>query len=325
MESNLVNSTEEHLGTNAIAGSDSADKKESSTACDTSGDLESYLDSNTTGVSGLTISQEEIDEILKKQDSRKVSAFEAGKLDRDAKKNWDIFYKRNETRFFKDRHWTLREFEEILSRSSDNKEETENDKCDSPIVLLEIGCGVGNFAFPILEVLGNLKVWACDFSPRAIDLVKSNPAYDEERIRAFVCDITEGSCFSSNEFLVERKPDFISLIFVLSAISPEKFEGVVKNLIDASKSGTVICFRDYGRYDMAQLRFKGGKKIKDNFYARRDGTRAYYFTPEEVSDLFTASGHFKLINCDYVHRRTVNLKEQVDVGRIFVQGKFIRV
>jgi len=30
---------------------------------------------------------------------------------------WDLFYKRNSTHFFKDRHWTLREFEEIKEAS----------------------------------------------------------------------------------------------------------------------------------------------------------------------------------------------------------------
>lgn len=42
-----------------------------------------------------------------------VSDFKQMKLEKDAQKNWDLFYKRNTTNFFKDRHWTTREFEEL--------------------------------------------------------------------------------------------------------------------------------------------------------------------------------------------------------------------
>lgn len=41
--------------------------------------------------------------ILEKQNSRKVSEFHANKLELQAGRNWDLFYKRNETKFFKDR------------------------------------------------------------------------------------------------------------------------------------------------------------------------------------------------------------------------------
>lgn len=42
-----------------------------------------------------------------------VSEFKQMKLEKEAQKNWDLFYKRNTTNFFKDRHWTTREFEEL--------------------------------------------------------------------------------------------------------------------------------------------------------------------------------------------------------------------
>ena len=46
------------------------------------------------------------------------------------------------------------------------------------------------------------------------------------------------------------------------------------------KKGGLLYFRDYGMYDWAQLRFAklGKSKLKDNFYIRRELTRAYYFT-----------------------------------------------
>lgn len=46
---------------------------------------------------------DEIKVILEKQNSRMVSEFQANKLETHAARNWDHFYKRNETNFFKDR------------------------------------------------------------------------------------------------------------------------------------------------------------------------------------------------------------------------------
>ncbi len=59
------------------------------------------------------------EEDLKKLQSDKllVSDFKCLKLEKEAKKNWDLFYKRNSTNFFKDRHWTTREFTELCQSS----------------------------------------------------------------------------------------------------------------------------------------------------------------------------------------------------------------
>lgn len=196
--------------------------------------------------------------ILERQNSRLVSEFQASKLERDAKKNWDLFYKRNETRFFKDRHWTTREFD-ALNQNNTGK-----------LTLLETGCGVGNFFYPLLEEGKDMFVYACDFSPRAIELVKSDPRYDENKIKAFQADLTQDKLLDNVE---AESVDLVTMIFVLSAIHPDKFTSVLSNIHSTLRPGGSVLFRDYGLYDMAQLRFKPGNKIADNFYMRQDGTR----------------------------------------------------
>jgi methyltransferase-like protein 6 len=185
--------------------------------------------------------------------------------------------------------------------------------------MLEVGCGVGNLIFPLVQdQKNNYFIYACDFSPRAVEMVKSNKLYDECTMKAFQCDITSDTIF---EHIEKDSLDIITLVFVLSAIHPENFTSVVKNFYRILKPNGVVLFRDYGLYDMAQLRFKPGTKIAENFYVRQDGTRSYYFSVNEIHQIFEKAGFDEVTNC-YIHRRTVNVKENIDVPRIFVQGKF---
>lgn len=207
------------------------------------------------------LSKCELDQ-LEIQNTRIVPEQKANKLESEAKKYWDLFYKRNETRFFKDRRWTTREFEELISESKTRGER---------MVMLEVGCGVGNFVFPLIEEnINDYLIYACDFSPRAIDFIKQNPLYNEEKLIAFQCDITKEDIFN---YIKKESLDFITMIFVLSAIHPEKHFQVFQTMFSLLKPGGKILFRDYGLYDMAQLRFKPGHKISENFYMRQDGTR----------------------------------------------------
>ncbi|XP_052893198.1 tRNA N(3)-methylcytidine methyltransferase METTL6 [Anopheles moucheti] len=269
---------------------------------------------------------------LEEQNKRMVTPFQALKLEQESRKHWDLFYKRNEDRFFKDRHWTTREFSELLAdaaeepdgnrsstprENSTEEENVENSKNDR--TLLEIGCGVGNLVFPLIEDgHRDYFIYACDLSPRAVELVRKHNLYDERYIKAFACDITTEEVFG---MVAEGSLDIVTLIFVLSAIHPDKFLATVTNIYRLLKPGGVVLFRDYGLYDMAQLRFKPGHKIAENFYTRQDGTRSYFFAEKEVSELFQKVGFTVLVN-SYIHRRTINPKENIDLPRIFVQGKF---
>lgn len=246
-----------------------------------------------------------------KRDQTLVSDFKQHKLEQEAQKNWDLFYKRNSTNFFKDRHWTTREFEEL--RSCREFE-------DQKLTILEAGCGVGNCLFPLLEEDPNIFAYACDFSPRAVEYVKQNPLYDTERCKVFQCDLTKDDLL---DHVPPGSVDVVMLIFVLSAVHPEKMHLVLENIYKVLKPGKSVLFRDYGLYDHAMLRFKAGSKLGENFYVRQDGTRSYFFTDEFLAQLFMDTGYEEVVN-EYVFRETVNKKEGLCVPRVFLQSKFLK-
>ena len=94
---------------------------------------------------------------------------------------------------------------------------------------MEIGCGVGNFIFPILKLNKSIFVYACDFSTDAIQLLKENQEYDPLRCNGFVCDLTKTN--SIRDALPDGlKVDYVTLIFVMSAIHPKNFKIVVENI-----------------------------------------------------------------------------------------------
>ncbi|XP_037701135.1 tRNA N(3)-methylcytidine methyltransferase METTL6 isoform X2 [Choloepus didactylus] len=195
---------------------------------------------------------------------------------------------------------------------------TANEFKDQKLTMLEAGCGVGNCLFPLLEEDLNIFAYACDFSPRAVEYVKQNPLYNTERCMVFQCDLTKDDLL---EHVPVESIDVVMLIFVLSAVHPDKMHLVLQNAYKVLKPGRYVLFRDYGLYDHAMLRFKPGSKLGENFYVRQDGTRSYFFTDEYLAQLFKDTGYEEVVN-EYVFRETVNKKEGLCVPRIFLQSKF---
>ncbi|XP_016059161.1 PREDICTED: methyltransferase-like protein 8 [Miniopterus natalensis] len=187
--------------------------------------------------------------------------------------------------------------------------------------ILEVGCGAGNSVFPILNTLQNAPesfLYCCDFASGAVELVKSHSSYRAAQCFAFVHDVCDDSLpYPFPDGIL----DGVLLVFVLSSIHPDRMQGVVNRLSKLLKPGGMLLFRDYGRYDKTQLRFKRGHCLSENFYVRGDGTRAYFFTKGEVHSMFCKAGLEEKQNL--VDRRLqVNRKKQVKMHRVWVQGKF---
>lgn len=259
-----------------------------------------------------------------------LKPFWQSKYRKTSAKSWNDFYKRNTTNFFKDRHWLNIEFPSLLS---------------GHVTGLEIGCGVGNLVYPVLEENPDLKLYACDFSEKAVELVKSNDAYhkrhtEERRLEAFVADITK------NDALVQvTEPlDFITCIFVLSAIAPEHHKISLENLLARLKPGGCILFRDYAAGDLAQQRFRRATevpKLQDFLYVRCDGTMSYFFSEGYFRDLVDGTtvnaatpasatgsessdgamrGGLIVETLEIMEKRTVNKKQGLDEARFFLQA-----
>ncbi|TVU48410.1 hypothetical protein EJB05_08046 [Eragrostis curvula] len=271
---------------------------------------------------------------------RLVTPFWKEKYERDARRYWDIFYKRHEDKFFKDRHYLDKEWGKYFEGQDGEK-----------MVVLEVGCGAGNTVFPLLSTYPDIFVHACDFSQRAVDLVKKHKDFIPGRINAFVCDITSEQLTESVE---PSSVDIVTMIFMLSAVAPDKMPSVLQNVRNILKDGGRVLFRDYAFGDLAQhvepcieeecfeilenptchyvvsrhgfisiveRLMSKGQQISENFYVRGDGTRAYYFSNEYLVDLFSKCG-FTLEEICVHNKQVENRSLDLVMNRNWIQATF---
>ena len=220
-------------------------------------------------------------------------------------------------------------------------------------MILEIGAGAGNTAFPLLAANKNpdLKVHAVDFSSAAVDVMRKDVNYNETHMQADVWDLAAqdedgGVCLPPN--VKAGTVDVAIMVFVFSALEPKQWEQALRNVWATLKPGGEVLFRDYGRGDLAQVRFKKGRWMGENFYVRGDGTRVYFFDEDELRGIWSGGAkasskepeekdedeseqetqawgavpRFEVLNLGTDRRMLVNRQRKLKMYRCWMQGRF---
>ena len=253
---------------------------------------------------------------------------------------WDQFYSNHGNRFFKDRHYFEKAFPTEFPPSPAVRPPsttmglttTKSNDCEvQRRTLVEIGCGVGNAILPFLEVGESEGNWdvihGLDISTEAIQILRKDPrfiAFNEtgpsiRKAHGHVCDVSR-----QLPPLCSGISNVTTLIFCLSAIDPARHMEAAKHVVDSLKPGGVLVFRDYGRYDEAQMKLgtSRSKRIKENFYRKHDGTKCYYFSLEDLEQIFCRNLQMESLELKYLRRVYGNKATTQVRRRVWVQGRF---
>ncbi|KAF7509024.1 hypothetical protein GJ744_008419 [Endocarpon pusillum] len=300
-----------------------------------------------------------------------VTAYDRTRFNSQPARWWDLFYRQKSSSFFKDRHWLGQEFpvlDAVRARGAGAK------------VVLEVGAGAGNTAFPLVRGNENprLRLHAVDFSSAAVRTLRASPDFDQNVMSAHVWDVAQppppppppppeepdddNNSNNNNSNSVILPPgleagtvDVVLLIFVFSALSPAQWRQAISNIHTLLKPGGEVLFRDYGRGDLAQVRFRKGRWMEENFYVRGDGTRVYFFEADELRALWAGGGGgsnheegggqqgsagggggggegdekevksspgFEILDLDVDRRLIVNRQKKIKMYRCWIQGRF---
>mmetsp|Transcript_6389 Transcript_6389/g.39845 ORF Transcript_6389/g.39845 Transcript_6389/m.39845 type:complete len:303 (-) Transcript_6389:945-1853(-) len=237
---------------------------------------------------------------------------EAPQTDASAQR-WEAFHGQLHAtgRFFRPRRYLLAAFNDLRREVPSLR-------------VLELGCGSGSAAIPLLQQNRTVTVYAADFCKAALEAAERNAedaGIHDGRFVPLIYDPTDPNGDPWRNLEVKPKLDGITMLFMLSAVRPKDMKIVLESANRLLMPGGKVFFRDYGLYDLTQLRFPPESMLGEKLYRRQDGTLAYFFEVEELRAMFEEAG-FVPEELDYCCVRQRNRKRQLIMDRVFVHGVF---
>ena len=247
--------------------------------------------------------------------------------------------------FFKPKRYLAAEFPELISKLSRSQQATTESYSPAPL-LLDAGCGNGASLAPFLNASGaNFRVCAIDCSQSAVDIFRQTLSRHIVRGSAAVNEmpknnvsVSEGNGHNDvlsniSSAVVDLASDSIPiedatadaalLVFVLSAIPVDAQRRALLEIRRTLRPGSLLCFRDYGLYDMTHLRSTEENWVSGRTFLRgRERTLVTFFTLEVVRSLFESTG-FEVQELKYATVEIRNRKSGETMRRCFVHGKMV--
>jgi methyltransferase-like protein 6 len=220
---------------------------------------------------------------------------------------WEIFHTRHsQGKFFKPKRYLVAEFPEVMSLDTHDT------------LIVDAGCGNGAAIVPFLRATKHLRATAFDCSKQAIKLLQSTVKGTEEglRIESKVCDMVQAPLpLAANSCRAGL------LIFVLSAVPIAKMPLVLKELHRVLRPNALLCFRDYGIYDMSHLRSTKEQWLGGRTFCRGDEhTLVTFFDLSMLRALFVQCGYV-VDELKYACVEITNRKTTQSWRRCFVHAK----
>ena len=126
----------------------------------------------------------------------------------------------------------------------------------------------------------------------------------------------------------DESAEVVTLIYTLSALTPDQFHHVLSECYRIMKPGGVFYIRDYAIWDLTMRRFKKGQRLSNEepLFVRGDGTKTYFFEREKLMGWLTNAGiSIDKEDVKYIKKTVENRKLEIEMERRWIYASGTKV